>query len=174
MKIHLVVALIGLAISFALTAFAQQTNTPDPQQRQELLALIKKFDEAISNNDASALAALFTKDAVFLVDEGPFYGRENIMKHFADLFGKLHFSNWLTTADEYSPHSIGTSGDEMWETGTYSGTIQGDKIGTLQLKGFYSAIAVHEGNVLKKRMLTSLSAAAPAATPSPTTTPSSQ
>jgi hypothetical protein len=103
MKTRLLGALIGFAISFALPTFAQQTNTPDPQLRAQLVALIKKFDEAISNNDASALSALFTQDAVFLVDEGPFYGRENITKHFADLFGKLHFSNWLTTVDEYSP-----------------------------------------------------------------------
>ena len=171
MKIRIVVASVGLAISLALPTSAQQTNTPDPQLRAQLVALIKKFDEAISNNDASALSALFTQDAVFLVGEGPFYGRENITKHFADLFGKLHFSNWLTTVDEYSPHPIGTSGNEMWETGTYSGTIQSDKIGTLQIKGYYSAIAVREGIVWKKRMLTSLSAAAPAATPSPTTTP---
>ena len=29
MKIRLVVALVGLAMSFALPTFAQQTNTPD-------------------------------------------------------------------------------------------------------------------------------------------------
>jgi hypothetical protein len=33
MKIRLVVALAGLAISPALPTFAQQTNTPDPQLR---------------------------------------------------------------------------------------------------------------------------------------------
>ena len=31
MKIRLVVALLGLAISFALPTFAQQTDTADPQ-----------------------------------------------------------------------------------------------------------------------------------------------
>jgi len=31
MKIRLVVSLVGLAISFALPNFAQQTNKPDPQ-----------------------------------------------------------------------------------------------------------------------------------------------
>jgi hypothetical protein len=30
MKIRLLLALAGLAIGFALPAFAQQTNTPDP------------------------------------------------------------------------------------------------------------------------------------------------
>jgi hypothetical protein len=53
MKIRLVVALAGLAISFALPTFAQQTNTPDPQLRQKLLELAKNFEEAWNNNDAS-------------------------------------------------------------------------------------------------------------------------
>jgi hypothetical protein len=39
MKIRLVLALVGLAFSFALPTFSQQTNTPDPQLRQRLLAL---------------------------------------------------------------------------------------------------------------------------------------
>jgi uncharacterized protein (TIGR02246 family) len=41
-------------------------DTPDPQLRQQLDALIKKYDEAVNNNDAAALAALFTDDAVFV------------------------------------------------------------------------------------------------------------
>ncbi len=46
MKIRSVLALVGLAISFALPSFAQQTNTPDPELRQALLALAKKFENA--------------------------------------------------------------------------------------------------------------------------------
>ena len=42
MKTALVVALVGLAISLGvLPAFAQQTNTPDPQMRQRLVEVIK-------------------------------------------------------------------------------------------------------------------------------------
>jgi hypothetical protein len=50
---RLIVALVGLAISFALPTFAQQTDTPDPQLRQQIVALTKKFDDAMNNNDAS-------------------------------------------------------------------------------------------------------------------------
>ena len=57
MKIRLVVALVGLAISFALPTFAQQTNTPDPQLRQAIVALHKKYDDAFNNGDAAAMAA---------------------------------------------------------------------------------------------------------------------
>jgi hypothetical protein len=42
MKIRFVAALLGLANSFALPTFAQQTNTPDPQLRQRLITVIQK------------------------------------------------------------------------------------------------------------------------------------
>jgi len=45
MKTRILGALVGLAISFALPTFAQQTNTPDPQLREQLLALAKKVDD---------------------------------------------------------------------------------------------------------------------------------
>ena len=86
MKKRLIVATLGMAISFALPTFAQQTNTPDPQLRQKLLELAKNFEEAWNNNDASALAALFTEDAVLVNDSGPVNGREAIKKYYTDLF----------------------------------------------------------------------------------------
>jgi len=61
MKIRLPLALVGLAISFALPAFAQQIETADPQLRQDLLALAKKVDDAWNNNDAAAVAALLSQ-----------------------------------------------------------------------------------------------------------------
>ena len=52
MKIRLLLTLVGLAINFAVPTFAQQTNTPDPQLREQRDALGKKIDEAWNNNDA--------------------------------------------------------------------------------------------------------------------------
>lgn len=97
MNIRLIVALLGLAIGFALPTFAQQTNTPDPQLRQNLLELAKKFEDAWDDNDATALAALFTEDAVLVNDSGPVSGREAIKKYYTDLFQNVHFSNNHTT-----------------------------------------------------------------------------
>ena len=85
MKIRLV-ALVGLALSFSLPAFAQQTETPDPQLREALMAFNKKVDDGLNNNDAAALAALFTEDAVFVTDRGPVFGRRAIEKWYVDLF----------------------------------------------------------------------------------------
>jgi len=42
----------------------KKTHKPDPQLRQQLEALGKKYDEAANNNDAAAIAALYAEDAV--------------------------------------------------------------------------------------------------------------
>ena len=69
---------------------------------------------AYDNNDAAAVAALFTEDAVLVTTQGPIYGREAIEKHYADVFQKVHFSNHIAKPDQYSPHVIGVAGNEMW------------------------------------------------------------
>jgi len=43
--------LAGLAVGFVLSSFAQQTNTPDPQLREQIVAPLGKFTEAWNNND---------------------------------------------------------------------------------------------------------------------------
>ena len=70
MKKRLVVSLVGLAISFALPTYAQQKDVADPQTTQKILAIGKAFDEAQNNNDAAAVAALFTRDAVLVTIRG--------------------------------------------------------------------------------------------------------
>ena len=167
MKIRLLFALAGLAISFALPIFAQQTNTPDPQLRQRYIAIVKKYDDALNKNDA-AVAALFTEDGVYMTDRGPVIGRPAIEKYHADLFKQFHLSNSLITVDEDSPHMIGTASNELWATGAWSATIQGQNFGPIQIKTYWSVI--REGDDWNIRMLSPV----PAATPSPATTPSSQ
>jgi len=152
MKIRLLITVAGLAIGFAVPTFAQQTNTPDPQLRQRLVALIKNYDEVFNKNDAPALAVFFTEDAVFVTETGPIYGREAIVKHFADLFQKVHFSDHVGKPDEYSPHIIGTAGNEVWASGGWSATIKGQDFGPTQIKGYWSVI--REGDDWKIRMLT--------------------
>jgi uncharacterized protein (TIGR02246 family) len=138
-------------------------NTPDPQLRRQLDASSKKYDEAVNNNDAAALAALFTEDAVFVTDTGPVYGREAIEKWYADVFQEWHNKDHISKADQYSPHTIGTADNEMWAIGEWSETLQGKTGGPLQLKGYWSAIKVREGGAWKDRMLTWNITPAPAA-----------
>ena len=82
MEIRLLLALVGLAISYSPTIFAQQKDTADPQtvQQRDLLGDAKalgefgelslRLDAAINKNDAVALAAFFTEDAVFVARTG--------------------------------------------------------------------------------------------------------
>ena len=130
-------------------------NTPDPQLRQAVVALGEKLDELWNNNDPAALATLFTEDAVLVNDTGSIFGREAIAKYYAAMFQQGHFSSNLTTFDQNSPHSIGSAGNEMWETGGWSKTIQVRNFDPIHIKGYFSSIAVREGGVWKFRMLTS-------------------
>lgn len=74
-----------------------QKDTVDPQ-----------INEAYNNNDAAALAALSTEDAVVVTDTEPIYGREAIEKDNADAFKQFHFSNHISKCDQYGAHIIGT------------------------------------------------------------------
>jgi hypothetical protein len=64
MKMRLLLTLAGLAFSFALPTFAQEENTVDPEVRQQIEAVLVKYDEAFNKHDATAVAALFTQGAV--------------------------------------------------------------------------------------------------------------
>ena len=86
MKTRLVLHLLGLAISFALPTYAQQKDLADPQTTQKILALMKAFDEAHNNNNAAAVAALFTRDAVIVAPEGPIIGRQAIQKWYTEIY----------------------------------------------------------------------------------------
>src|ERR1700746_3628125 len=119
MKIRLLFALVGLAISFAVPTIAQQTNTPDPKLRQRLITRFKAHTDGLDKNDAAAVAANFTEDAVNVEQDGPTFGREAIEKLWADRFQKVHFSNNLVTVDEDSPHIISTDGKQIGAHGSW-------------------------------------------------------
>jgi len=161
MKIRSLLALVGLAISLGVPAFAQQTNTPDPMLRQRLAEVIKKHADAMNNNDAAAAAACFTEDAVYVTDGGPINGRGAIEKWYADLFQKLHFSDHVITIDPDSPHILGTDGKQMWATGGWSTTIKGENLAPTPIKGYWTVIRA--GDDWKIRMIMSNVAPAPAA-----------
>ena len=98
MKIRSVMTLVGLAISFASPTFAQQKDTADPRvvQQRDLLGVPKALDEfgelhqaldeAYNKNDAAAVAAFFTEDALLVEPDGMFSGRQNIERRYADTF----------------------------------------------------------------------------------------
>ena len=129
-------------------------DKPDPQLRQQLDAKIKSYGEAVSKNDATAVAAHFTDDGVFVTDRGPVYGPQAIEKWYADSFKELHNKNFVAKADGYSPQAIGTVGNEVLQNGEWSGTIQPEGSDVMHVKGYWSAVSVREGDTWKDRMLT--------------------
>jgi uncharacterized protein (TIGR02246 family) len=61
-------------------------DTADPQVGDQINALIKKYAETINSNDAVALAALYTEEAVLVTPGGVFYGRQAIEQWLIQAF----------------------------------------------------------------------------------------
>ena len=70
-------------------------------------------------------------------------------------------------------HALGTAGNELWATGKWSQTLKGQN-GSIEVKGYWSAIDILEGDDWKFRMLCYNLTLVPTATPSQTASPSSQ
>jgi uncharacterized protein (TIGR02246 family) len=182
-KKRLVVPLVGLAISFALPTLAQQKDVADPQTTLKLLALTKAYDEATNNNDAAAIAAFFTRDAVFVTTEGPITGRQAIQKWHTDLFQWWRPKNHIGKVDGNAVHLIGTAGNETWATGEWSETGPGKNGEPIPIRGHWACIYVREADNWKIRvdvwnttpdsvlLINKSFAPQPAATLSPTASP---
>jgi ketosteroid isomerase-like protein len=122
---RLLVALIGLAIGFAMPVLAQENDTVYPQTRQEIEAVDTKLDEAINKNDAAAAAALFTEDAILMLPleyaperSGLFSGRQAIEKWFAQKFLEYHVTDSKGKLDQI--HSVDAG---MWAVGEWTHTV---------------------------------------------------
>jgi ketosteroid isomerase-like protein len=97
MKMCLLLALVELVISSVLPTFAQQTI--DPKTEQQIRALTSKYDAAFNNNDAAAVASLYTEDGAHGC-HGTSHGRQTIEKSYA-----LDFQSWHPRSR--SPRSAG-------------------------------------------------------------------
>jgi ketosteroid isomerase-like protein len=69
---------------------SQEPKPVDPEVYQEIKALLMKFDEAFNKRDTAAIAALYTKEAVQVLDEweggGPISGHQSIEKLYTSEF----------------------------------------------------------------------------------------
>jgi uncharacterized protein (TIGR02246 family) len=141
MKNPSLIALAGLAISFAVPAFAQQQDTVDAEIAEQIRALATKYDEAFNKNDAVAVAALITEDAMWTTPHGTLSGRQAIQKDYEDrAFRGYHCNNVSTKIDQ-----VNKFGDDVEAIGTWSCTFQwsGD---TKHVKGHFTWIIVREGD----------------------------
>jgi ketosteroid isomerase-like protein len=161
MKIRSVVALVGLAISFALPTFAQQKDAVDPRiaQQRDLIGDAKALDEfgvlatkqseAFTDKDAAAVAALFTEDGVLVAPDGMFSGRQDIEKRYEGTFQRWPFTFFNDLRDCH----LKAIDNAVWSFGEWGGTLQG-QTGPEFVNGYFSAIYVREGDVWKIRTLT--------------------
>ena len=60
----------------------------------------------------------------------------------------------MSKPEQYSPHVIGTAGNEVWSTGEFSQTFQVEKGSPLQISGHFLDIDVREGDALKYKVQT--------------------
>jgi uncharacterized protein (TIGR02246 family) len=160
MKIPAVVILVWLATGFALPAFAQQKDTVDPPiaQQRDLLGDVKaldefgvlatKEDEAFNKNDAGAVAALFTEDAVLVAPDGMFFGRQAIEKRYADMFQQSPVTSFIGQRSQ-----LNAIDNAVWSVGEWWNTLQ-SQTGPVFVRGYWSAIYVREGDAWKLRILT--------------------
>jgi uncharacterized protein (TIGR02246 family) len=141
MKIRLVVALVGLAMSIALPTFAQQQSTVDPEVRQGIDAVFMKFGEAFNKRDPVAMAALFTQDAVQLwpwsSEDAVASGQQAIEKRFAVL---------LSSPGEFVGQVVG-----VYPIGNDMSVLTKGSVGTLWT-GYRAWICVHDADTWKIRM----------------------
>jgi uncharacterized protein (TIGR02246 family) len=169
MKIRSVLAMVGLAISFAVSTFAQEKAHLDPRiaQQRDLLGvadalevfgnLSQKLDEAYNKNDAAAVAAVFTEDAVLVAPDGMFSGRQDIEKRYVDTFQRSPISDFNSRRERRHLNAIDNA---VWSDGQWASTLQ-SQTGPVFAWGYWSAIYVREGDVWKIRMLSLIEHPAP-------------
>jgi ketosteroid isomerase-like protein len=134
---------------------AQEKGAVDQKTLEQLEARRKRYDERVNNNDAAAVAALFTEDAIFVTESGLFYGRQGVENLYAEWFDApgWHISNYIGKIDPSSIHFLGTT-DYVMLGGKWSETYQVEGEKPLQLQGYWSWIVTRVRDDWKIRLLT--------------------
>ena len=161
MKIRSLV-LVGLAISFASPTLPQEKDTADRRvvQQRNLLGVPKAIDEfgelhhaldeAYNKNDAAAVAAFFTEDALLVEPEGMFSGRQNIERRYADTFQRSPIISFNCSFERNYLNAIDNA---VWGAGQCTSTFQSQN-GSVFAFGYWTAIFVREGDAWKIRVWT--------------------
>jgi uncharacterized protein (TIGR02246 family) len=140
--------LVGLAITLALPAGAQQTKCDGPQEAcQQIVDLFKKHNEASSKQDIAGIMALFTTDAVFVSEGSTLDGRDAIEKWHTEMAKAGAFGRHDSKVDQ-----VHVQGNIAWAVGSWSDT--GPSNGSHPVHGNWGDVFVLEGGTWKVRMLT--------------------
>ena len=162
MKTRLLLIFAGLAISFPLPTLLEQKDPADPRvvQQRDLLGVPKAvdefgelhqaLDEAYNKNDAAAVAAFFTEDALLVEPDGMFNGRQNIERRYADTFQRSPIISFNCSFERNYLNAIDNA---VWGAGQWTSTFQ-SQTGSVFAFGYWSAIFVREGDAWKIRVWT--------------------
>jgi hypothetical protein len=118
------------------------------------LAAIELKHKTLTDQELDSVEAIQARSAEMskIAAYGPVWGRQDIAYWYVEMTKDVQSSNNLFTVDEDSPHTLCTAGNELWATGKWSQTLKGQN-GSIEVKGYWSAIDVLEGNDWKFRML---------------------
>jgi hypothetical protein len=162
-KMAFVVSLLALSsvsassifIGFASVMTASAQEPVDPQVQEGLEKAAKQYDDAFNKNDAVALGALFTTDAVEAGPHGPAYGREAIQQRYADLFAKWKPTDHVNKIQKV--YMLGPEGVSVidWSIGK-------------DLGGYVVTVSDHQGDNWLVRLAVYGITKTPPASPTPT------
>ena len=141
----------AVAIGLASPALAQEktdTCTGPRDACQELASVPQRYDAAFNKGDPSALAAVFTKDGVFVSPLGPIvHGTEGLKAYYTSAF-KAGFSGHRVTVD-----TARVTGDIAWAVGQWSAVGPGPNNASRPWHGDWGGVFVREGGTWKIQML---------------------
>ena len=154
MKLHVLLALAGLTTGLTLPALAQQEEPPLAEQDyQKLVELGKKNDEAWSKRDATGLASVYTKDALFVTPSGILSSRDAIEQRYEDDFkdSQVKGVRVTTVSRAVEAHAVGNN--MAWAVGEWTQTFTGPANLVKEVHGNSVVLAQRDGGAWKWRLL---------------------
>jgi len=166
MKVRFLLTLAALAIGFVMPTIAEEKNTVDPQVRQQIEAVLVKYNEAVNKHDAAAIAALFTEDALQAWDSSGGVdsnsGKKAIQRSYELGWEKTPFVGKVVQV-----YAIGNdiAAISEWSSGDWTG---------YKVWVFFRDIKSWKIRLQYATLAPKVFAAEPATTPAPTASPSTQ
>jgi uncharacterized protein (TIGR02246 family) len=149
MKTRLLTLFAGLLTCLTASTFGLSGDLAGKAQALERVGeLNMQLNAALQEDDASALASLFTDDGVCVTPQGVLTGRSAIVEGLENAFKGPLMTSQAFQIDQL--HSIGV---DAWSVGQWWTTFQ-ESSGAIFLNGYWSAVFVHDGEAWKIRMLT--------------------
>jgi uncharacterized protein (TIGR02246 family) len=154
MKLHVLLALAGLTTGLTLPALAQQEEPPlGEQDYQKLVELGKKNDEAWSKRDATGLASLYTKDALFVTPSGILSGRDASEQRYEDDFKDFQVKGVRVTTVSRAVEAHAVGNNMAWAVGEWTQTFTGPANLVKEVHGNSVVLAQRDGDAWKWRLL---------------------